>query len=218
MKEQEKVKWHKKKGIRILLLCIGCFVIGGLIFSNGFGFIGEKLHFSGDGTVSVDTIKTIIKPASELVTGKYYYTNAVSDEDPITIKGLELPGTKNKYVFTYDGTISAGYDLSKAKIDVDNESKTIKISMPEMQILSSEVDESSYEFKYKSNSIFNDNELERNSETRAKLDKKMRKKASEDSGFTKMTEENAEAVLKSFLTSSGDTKGYEIDIEFEKGE
>ena len=217
LKTAKKINDAKKKAKRIIgviVICVICFGLGALFFGHGTGLGGEELESPEDGTVTVNTIKKILKPASELVTGKYFYTNAVSDEDPISIKGLDLPGTTNKYVFTYDGTISAGYDLSKATVDVDNEKKTIFISMPKMEILSSEVDDKSFDIKYKSSSVFNDSDLERNKDTMAKCKERMEKKAMEDGNFVKLTKNNAETVLKSFLTTAGDTKKYKVEITF----
>ena len=212
---------NKKSHIKsIIMYCLIAALVSALCFESWIllnhktGFGGEEIEVPSDGTVSVNTVKHIIEPASELVTGKYYYTNAVSDEDVISIGGLNLPGTKNKYVFTYDGTLSAGYDLSEATVDVDNDSKTISISLPEIKILSSEVNEESFEIKYKSSSVFNDSDLERNSETRAACEDRMRKKAMNDEKFVKLTKDNAEMVLKAFLTSSGDTKKYKVEISF----
>lgn len=208
------VKSKFKKVLLLIIICLICFSLGALFFGRGGGFVGESVETSEDSTVSVNTVKTVLKPASELITGKYYYTNAVSDEDPVSIVGLNLPGTSNKYVFTYDGIISAGYDLQKANIKIDNDSNTILIKMPKLKIISSEVDENSFEIVFKQNSVFNDDDIEQNAKTRAACAKLMKKKAMNDKNFIKLTRENAEVVLKSFLTSSGDTKKYKVEFEY----
>ena len=213
-KKINNVKGKAKKAIGLIFLCVVCFGLGAFFFNDGTGFIGEKVEKPDDGTVTVNTVKTIIKPASELVTGKYYFTNAVSDEDPVSALGVQLPGTTNKYVFKYDGIISAGYDLKDAKINVDNNNNIIYISLPEMKILSSEVDEDSFNIVYQDSSVFNDNDLEQNSKTRAACEKMMIKKAKGDQEFINLTRENAEGVLKSFLTSSGDTKDYKVKLKY----
>ncbi len=204
-----------KKALSVLVIGLICFGLGALIFGRGNGFGGEELEAPDDGKVSVSTIQTIIKPASDLITGKYFYTNAVSDEDPISIGDINLPGTTNKYVFTYDGTISAGYDMSEIKVGkVDYKNKIIRLLMPELKILASEVDENSFKIKYKSTSIFNDKDLERNSKTRAACEKRMINKAKKNPDFIKMVKNNAEVTIRAFLTSSKETKDYTVKFKY----
>ena len=219
---EEYIKLHvnKKKKYKLLKIICGLVVCGLIFFSGVFlsnklkGILGEKVDGLRDGVVTMQTVKKVLYPASDLVSGRYYYKNAVSDEDPISIGKNALPGTTNKYVFTYEGTISAGYDLSKINVDVDNEKKIITVKMPKMKIISSEVDHGSFKQIHKNKSIFNNNDVERNNEVMDKLGKAMKKKAKEDPKFIKMTEESASSTIKVLLNTSSVTKDYEVKVEF----
>ena len=216
---EEYIKLHlnKKKKYKLLKIICGLVVCGLIFFSGIFlskGILGEKVDGLRDGVVTMQTVKKVLYPASDLVSGRYYYKNAVSDEDPVSIGKNVLPGTTNKYVFTYEGTISAGYDLSKINVDVDNAKKIITVKMPKMKIISSEVDHGSFKQIHQNKSIFNNNDVERNNEVMDKLGKAMKKKAKADPKFIKMTEESASSTIKVLLNTSSETKYYEVKVEF----
>ena len=219
---EEYIKLHVNKKKKYNLFKIICGVLfcaliffSGLFLSNKLrGIFGEKVDGLRDGVVTMQTVKKILYPASDLVSGRYYYKNAVSDEDPISLGKTALPGTTNKYVFTCEGTISAGYDLSKINVDIDNENKVITVKMPRMKIISSEVDHGSFKEIHQNKSIFNSNDVKRNNEVMDKLGKAMKKKAKEDPKFIKMTEESASSTIKVLLNTSSVTKDYEVKVEF----
>ena len=64
-----------------------------------------------------------------------------------------MPFTTSKFILTYDGVIKAGVDVSKAKIEATGGS--ITVTLPEAQVLSHEIDESSVKVFDEKTSIFN---------------------------------------------------------------
>lgn len=215
---------HKKTRLNLIkilgafLICIAVFFVGFYFANIRNGIFGEKVAGVKDGVVTMQTVKKILYPASDLVSGKYFYKNAVSDEDPISIGKNNLPGTTNKYVFTYEGTINAGYDLSKIDVDVDDDNKIITVKMPKMKIISSEVDDNSFKVVYKTKSAFNNNDVERNADVRAKCNKAMVKKAKSDVRFIKMTQSSARNTIKAFIKAASVTKDYTVKVEFMEGD
>lgn len=88
----------------------------------------------------------------ELVTSEYGYTLAQTASKPHKeVAGFKIPFTDAKVIYSYSGTVKAGVDFGSIGLSVNNETKAIKIDMPEARIMSSEVDHDSlivYDEKY----------------------------------------------------------------------
>ena len=81
---EEYIKLHlnKKKKYKLLKIICGLVVCGLIFFSGIFlskGILGEKVDGLRDGVVTMQTVKKVLYPASDLVSGRYYYKNAVSE-------------------------------------------------------------------------------------------------------------------------------------------
>lgn len=74
-------------------------------------------------TLTISHVNEIIRPASELITTKYAYTDANIYENYKELFNVRLPITTNKVVFTYSGSVGIGIDLSKVSLYLDNENK-----------------------------------------------------------------------------------------------
>ena len=149
----KKEKRGLKQGL-IASLIIAIILIGGSIYvKNNFVPKEETL-------ISSETVESSLKEAKELTTLKYHYKNIASFENSQEFQGFKLPFTTKSFLYTYEGVIHAGVDLDKAKIDVNNEYKTISVSLPKSKILSHDIDEKSVMFYDEKNSIFNPLDLE----------------------------------------------------------
>ncbi len=101
-----------------------------------------------------DEVRTTIEPAAELVAMNFHYTSADTYTKYKDIGGWKVPFTTDETVFTYDGVIKAGIDISKVLIEVDNESKTIIITMPPPCIIAHEIDVNSFKIYDVKKSVF----------------------------------------------------------------
>lgn len=158
-----------------------------------------------------ETLEELFSSASELVTLKYYYTNAADLEKYKELFGIRVPLTTDRTVFTYDGVISAGIDLSKIVFDeIDNEKMTIHITLPYPKIISNELDTSSFKYYDVKNSIFTSISPE---EVTFKIDelKQMQEdKLKEKTDFYDSVSDNAENVLRNLLYASELTNEYKV--------
>lgn len=157
-------------------------------------------------------ISETLEPASDLISTKYYYTDAEIYEDYKELFGMKLPFTTDKSIFVYDGVISVGIDLSQVEYAVDNESKTITMTLPEIKILANEIDQDSFEFPYVSNSVFNQNEIPGFTKLLAELKELNAEKLLQNTEFMTTVRMNTELVLRSFLTASDVTADYRVII------
>lgn len=98
--------------------------------------------------ITITTISTRISGASDLITAKMSYNGLLKSDDgniPII--------NKKSFLMTYHATVSVGYDLSKADINVGEHSVVIK--MPPLNDPDINVDTDSIAFFDLSSAIFN---------------------------------------------------------------
>lgn len=161
-----------------------------------------------------DTLEEIIKPAAELVTMKYYYTNAAEIENYKTIFDFKVPLTTDHVVFKYDGVILAGVDLNEIVFDnIDNESKKIYITMPMPEVISNDPDLSSFSYYNVKDSIFTSISP---SEITGKLDELKRTQEAEcwaKKDFWDSVVKNAEDTVERFIKVSDEAKDYDVIFE-----
>jgi hypothetical protein len=106
-----------------------------------------------------------------------------------------------------------GIDLSEVKYDIDNENEIISIELPEIEIKSNEIDDTSFEYPFESDSVFNSTGMSDFTELLATLKEKKEEEVKSDTEFMDISRQNTEDVLQDFLTSSDVTKDYEVIFE-----
>lgn len=164
-------------------------------------------------TLDITTIEKIIEPASDLLTSKYRYKDADTYENFKTLFGKKIPFTTDMTVFTYEGTVGVGIDLLEVEYEIDNVNQFITIYIPELKILTNEIDPDSFEYPFKSDSVFNTTDMSDFTELMSKLKEEKVKIVLNDKEFMDSARQNAENVLKGFLTASNDTKDYIVNFK-----
>ena len=183
----KKEKRGLKQGL-IASLIIAIILIGGSIYvKNNFVPKEETL-------ISSETVESSLKEAKELTTLKYHYKNIASFENSQEFQGFKLPFTTKRFLYTYSGVIHAGVDLDKVKVDVNNEDKSISVSLPKSKILSHDIDEKSVMFYDEKNSIFNPLDLEDYSNFRKEEEAKVEKEAIDKGLLDEAYEQSKKAV------------------------
>lgn len=163
--------------------------------------------------LTISTVEKIIKPASDLITTKYNYKDADTYENYKQLFGKKVPFTTDKVVFTYKGTVSVGIDLSEVKYDIDNKNKTIGIKLPQIGIKANEIEASSFEYPFESDSVFNATGMSDFTGLLATLKEKKEEEVKDDTEFMNTARQNTENVLEDFLTAAVDTKDYAVIFE-----
>lgn len=161
-----------------------------------------------------ETLSEIITPAQELVSSKYFYTNASDIEDYKTIFNKKIPLTTDHVVFTYDGIIMAGVDLDDLVFnEIDNERKKIYITMPEPKIISHELDMSSFNYYDVKNSIFTSVSPDEITTKYDELKKLQEDKLLANEDFWESVSDNAEMVVERFIKASDEAGEYTVIFE-----
>ncbi len=164
-------------------------------------------------TVDSITLKEILSPASELVSMKYTYTDVDIYENSKKAFGYKIPLTTDKVIFTYSGIISAGIDMSQITYDINNETKTISVTLPAPTLMAHEIDENSFKFYDAKNSIFTETKLEDYTQLMSKLKEEKEEKLKNDAEFLPSVTENAKKVLNDLLKISESTSEYTVIYE-----
>ena len=173
------------------------------------------LTMTATGTLFKTSGKTTslgLKDIGELATQAGYYTNVEVIEGSRELWGWQVPLTQSKYIFSYDGIIKAGLDFAEIDVDVNESTKTIKVILPEMKVISNEIDGDSLQVYNESMSIFTPLTLESVNAAQEDLRVKAEESAIEN-GLLENARMNAETLLKGFLAGSYDLTQYTLVFE-----
>ena len=152
-------------------------------------------------TLTADTLYELIRPNAKLVSADYTYSNIATISDCRYIHGVVIPFTTDKIVFTYTGTICAGIDLNQVRFDVNNDSRTIYITLPQPQKIAHEIDTSSFRFETVKDSVFTTIDPEEFTREANAQKYEQEIKAKKAGVLTESANENAKAVLRDLLAS-----------------
>ena len=141
-----------------------------------------------------------IKEIGELATVEYRYTNVgtLDASKKLFKTSVNIPGTKKTVVMTMDGIIKVGVDVDGISISSDEDSKTIKITLPKARLLSNELDENSIQIYDETDGMFNPITLEDSSTLRNEIKMKSEQNA-QANGVFEQAEENAKIILRCIL-------------------
>lgn len=191
------------------------FLIAIILILALVAYIISNLKSKEKISISSETVESSLKEAKELTTLKYNYKNVASYENSQEFHGITLPFTTKKFLYTYQGEINAGVDLDKAKVDVNEASKIISVTLPQASILSHDIDENSVMVYDEKNSIFNPLKLEEYSDFRKEEEAKVEKEAI-DKGLLEEAKEKSEKAVKELLDINPIiSKEYTINIKFQ---
>lgn len=85
--------------------------------------------------ITRDILEEQVSSLSELVTKKYMYRNASRQENDKTwLWGWTMPFSDTSLLATYDGTITTSIDLKGIKFNINENCKTIFVTMPPSKI------------------------------------------------------------------------------------
>ena len=95
------------------------------------------------------TVAFGLRDIGELVTQAGYFTTVQATTDARTLFGFDIPFTKSKYIYSYDGIVKAGLDFSQIEVAVNDEAKIATVKLPEIKVLDVTIDNDSLKFMMK---------------------------------------------------------------------
>ena len=189
--------------LRGLVRALGALVVIALVFLGGMkmapylGFLGFN---SKKVTTDTTTITNSFSDIADLATESYIFT--------------EVPGTGASFLITYSGEVKAGItDISAIKVERDESKKTIKVTVPAAQVISTKIDPSSVKTYDQTFSLVN--RLEVNEVTGFLANEE--KRASEDAvkrGLLEKAQKRLDEIVTAHVKAAlGDeAKDYEVSV------
>jgi len=181
-----------------LLLLVAAVAAGTLFFSRTAStyFGSQTLAFS-------------LKDIGELATQAGYYTDiSVISKGERTFLGIPFPFTSSRALCSYSGVIKAGLDFGGISIRTDAAAKTLTLEMPEIRILSNEVDLDSLKVYDESNSVFNRIRITSVNQSLITMKEQAEAHAIEN-GLLTAARANAETMIRAMLTGLDAFRDYD---------
>lgn len=212
---------HRKKGRRnaaprfrkLPTVILTAFVTVAIVVA---AFAGYR-YFLQDRVVTnttSDTIELRFENIGELATQSGRFRNVQTIESAkmgLLFPSLKIPFTESRYIFSYDGVLKAGCNFEDISYTVDEDAKTIVITMPAARILSCEVDEGSLKVYDEKQNVYTPLTLEKMQEAREKIREEAEKEALAN-GFLEEAEANAKTLVKAFIAGYPKLEGYRISF------
>lgn len=164
--------------------------------------------------ISGETIRYSMANIGKLCTAEYSYTHVERVDSTKEIYGFDIPFTSTKFIYSYDGNVMAGLDFTKIEIYKDDKIKRITVKLPDVEIMSSEVYQDSFQLYDEKNSIFNPIGVTGVADSFANLKNSEVQKAI-DKGLLDRARENAIVLVENFMHGSYDIRGYDIEVVFD---
>lgn len=224
-----------KRGLIITLVLLGVFAVAIAVAWISGRNHAQRLADAAKEDLTIqleeveDTVPTPTQPAinlqilyseindiGELATVEYLFTDAAKYSQSMQYDGWDIPFTEKSFVLKWNGVMKAGVDLNRVKITVDEEAKSITVSVPAAAILSYEVDPDSIEVLDERDNIFNNITIEDKAKFDSTTEDAMKKRAIEN-GLLDKAQENAEVIIKRLLTTDPAIgSNYKIEFIVEK--
>ena len=166
--------------------------------------------------ISGSTIESGISNIGKLCTAEYHFTHVESFEDTMYLSTgkLKIPGTNSYFIYSYDGKIMAGVDFESVTVVKDDESRSIRVILPEPEIISSSVDPDSFKLYDEKNSIFNRYGVEEVADSFADMLKAEEDKAKKD-GLLIEARDNARLLVENFVRAGYNVGDYSIQVIYD---
>ena len=181
---------HRFSPVRVIV----CIVVILLLVGGGAAF-GVLVR------ISSHPVRLGFANIGELATQSCYFTSVQDISKTRTVLGINVPFTTSKYIFSYDGTIKAGLDFEKIEIDEDIATHTVRVTLPEVRIHSTEIDTDSLRIYDERKNIFSPLKLDNVNTSLAAL-KEEAQKTSIDNGILDNARDNAKILIRGFLSGS----------------
>lgn len=211
MNDQLEVQGGEKRGFlkthlaRKIKRGIAFLVVAAVVL--GLAAIGWERYHSSDHK----TTKIGFEDIGELATQVAYCTEVNVTEASRDLWGITIPFTQSKYIYSYDVEIRAGFDFGGIEWELDEEASTIKVKLPEVRVLSCDINTDSFKLYHESESIFRQITMEENNEALANLKQAAREDAVAN-GLLENARSNAETILRGFFGQVYDLEKYELEF------
>lgn len=163
-----------------------------------------------DPVVTSDQLREQLGSIKELVTKEYIYTNAALREGNKTwLWGWTVPFSDTSLLVTYDGVIKAGIDLAKVEIDVNEETRTVTVTLPASEVTDNNIPQENINVLEVKNNLFNSVTFDDYNTFISEEKKAMQDKAA-GMGILEDADSEAKAIIRAFLNVLPEMESYTL--------
>lgn len=155
-----------------------------------------------------------IQSVCELATLKCYYHNVAKSETEAS--GLfKWLGTGYKKIWTeYSGIVELGVDVSKVSVSKPSKDGVVKVTIPDAEILSVDLDEDSMGEPLTDTGFMTKITKEEETETLAEAQNHMEETAKENGNLLNQAKERAKSLIEGYVKNVGEQIGKEYTVEW----
>lgn len=162
--------------------------------------------------VTGDQIEEQLSAISELVTQKYIYTRAARETSNKTwIWDWTMPFSDTSLLVMYDGEVKAGINFSAVKVDVNENERTITVTLPPSTIVNNNIPQESIEVLEVKESLFNEITFSDYNDFIASQKPAAEEKAIE-LGLLADADREAQTIVKAFLNMIPGVADYKLVV------
>lgn len=163
-------------------------------------------------SVTSTSLTQQLQEIEELATLSYNYTKVGKFSNNLKFNGWNIPLTQKSFLITYSGKLKAGIKMDKINISLKN--NIITVSIPEIEILSNEIDENSIEVYDETKNVFNPISINDYTEFAKKQKEEVAQEAIEN-GLLSEAATKTQKTIKRYLNAIPNiSENYIIEVKF----
>lgn len=189
---------------------IVCLLVISMLCIGGCGDKNQKKEEEADFSA--------ISSVCELATLKCYYHNVAKSETEAS--GLfKWLGKGYKKIWTeYSGIVELGIDVSKVSIEKPTADGVVKVTIPDAEILSVDLDEDSMNEPLTDTGFMTEITKEEETEALAEAQNHMEETAKENGNLLNQAKERAKSLIEGYVKNVGEQIGKEYTVEWVEAE
>lgn len=199
------VRWIKRIIVIVVIIALLAVLLGRFadkIFNQDI--LSKLPGYQKEASLTSTYIIETLSNQSELVTQKLNLEGYSEYSD----EGLPVI-TKGDFSMTYNAEVTAGIDVKKIDVTVNDDTKTVKIKLPKAEIYSVKVDPGTIQYHDEKIALFNSDGKE-DSDKAEKMAEKDAMEQARKCGLLENADKNAEVLVKGLL--EGNLQGYSIEF------
>lgn len=189
---------------------IVCLLVISMLCIGGCGDKNQKKEEEADFSA--------ISSVCELATLKCYYHNVAKSETEAS--GLfKWLGKGYKKIWTeYSGIVELGIDVSKVSVEKPTADGVVKVTIPDAEILSVDLDEDSMGEPLTDTGFMTEITKEEETEALAEAQNHMEETAKENGNLLNQAKERAKSLIEGYVKNVGEQIGKEYTVEWVEAE
>ncbi len=160
-------------------------------------------------TTSTETIEDGLRDMGVLITQEYYFTQV--EKYTKEKKILNVINSSSEFIYSYDGSVSAGIDFGGITLDKDDENKTITVNIPKSEIQTVNIDTNTFQVYSEKDSLWNPMKLEDFNASLTDFEDAAKQKAL-DNGILKKSDDHARVLITNFIKNFASVSDYQVDF------